>query len=430
MIIHKTYNTIKDKHGVPIMNIIMIIFSIKMLFDIIKRGLYALQNDVNEKIWDLSELLINYQGGFVRRGLLGDIIYHFSGITGINPLWIVGVICVICFAFVIYSFIHLFRLNNIRWWILPLSIFLANNALIRKDYLFITTLIIMLYLYRSELSTLTKFFLINLLGVITILCHEAFFFVCVPLFSLIVLVDKNNISSFPIRLVYCLPMYISMAIVCLFHGDLSTAQEIQQSWVGIVPNWDANLPFDSGCSYYGGSIGALAWTTDFAIRHHIKLNFIDTSLYLPGYIIRLLAIILIFYFVINYLRFFSSKETSSRIPVFFNIFFFQFLSLLPLFTVLSCDTMRICFYWLTSSFAFFLILPDEKTFTIFPNCYIRLISKLNYIAQRLLPSNKTITFILIFFICAPYIGNNIPMAFMSCVLIQYFRLFIICLSVL
>ncbi len=420
--------TFKEKNSITIMNIIMIIFSLKILYDILKKGFYYL--DAYDDVWPLSELLINYQGGFVRRGLLGELIYHISVHFNINPSWLVGLICLLCFVFVAYTFFHLFRINDIKWWILPLSIFLANSNIIRKDFLFATSLIIILFFYRKYFSIWLRLIILNAIVCFTTLCHEAFFFYCVPLLSMLIIYDKKDIPSLFARLAACTPMYIAMLFACVYHGDLSIAQKIQNSWVDIIPGWTADIPYSNADNIYNSSIGALAWTTDFAIKYHLKINFLYTSLRIPGYIIRPLAIILVFYFVVNYLRFFASKEVSSRISSFFCIFFFQFLSLLPLFTILSCDTMRICFYWLTSSFAFFLILPPEKTRVLFPSFYYNPVLKIQLLGEKILHPNKAITFALIFFMCAPFGGNNILNAITTSVIMEYVRIFIDFLSIL
>ena len=52
----------------------------------------------------LIENLINYQGGFVRRGLLGDIIFKLNYYTGVNHIKII--ICIYLSAY--FLFIILF----------------------------------------------------------------------------------------------------------------------------------------------------------------------------------------------------------------------------------------------------------------------------------------------------------------------------------
>ena len=42
--------------------------------------------------WTIGEWLINYEGGFVRRGLLGEALYLFSIATKISPIFIIWLI--------------------------------------------------------------------------------------------------------------------------------------------------------------------------------------------------------------------------------------------------------------------------------------------------------------------------------------------------
>ena len=47
--------------------------------------LYSFSQKYNNSVeWTISEWLINYQGGFTRRGLLGELIFQFSKIIGIT----------------------------------------------------------------------------------------------------------------------------------------------------------------------------------------------------------------------------------------------------------------------------------------------------------------------------------------------------------
>lgn len=40
---------------------------------------------ITHNTWHIGDWLINYQGGFVRRGLLGELIYQLSSYTGVSP---------------------------------------------------------------------------------------------------------------------------------------------------------------------------------------------------------------------------------------------------------------------------------------------------------------------------------------------------------
>ena len=42
---------------------------------------------LSAKTWQVTEILINYEGGFVRRGLIGQLIYMLNNTFGIEPLF-------------------------------------------------------------------------------------------------------------------------------------------------------------------------------------------------------------------------------------------------------------------------------------------------------------------------------------------------------
>ena len=72
---HNRYNSIyKKNYFLLIFFIILSIFSVIRLID----------NAVQLDAWQYGEWLINYQNGFVRRGLIGEGIYLFSVIFNNN----------------------------------------------------------------------------------------------------------------------------------------------------------------------------------------------------------------------------------------------------------------------------------------------------------------------------------------------------------
>ena len=52
-----------------------------LIVSVIYNSIYTFQ------FYDFSDLFINYQGGFIRRGLLGEIFYQFY-LKGINPVYL------------------------------------------------------------------------------------------------------------------------------------------------------------------------------------------------------------------------------------------------------------------------------------------------------------------------------------------------------
>ena len=67
-------NSIKFNHWFKIYLSVLFLFAIFFLF----------QKYDNKVEWTISEWLINYQGGFTRRGLLGEIVFQLSKIFSIT----------------------------------------------------------------------------------------------------------------------------------------------------------------------------------------------------------------------------------------------------------------------------------------------------------------------------------------------------------
>ena len=57
-----------------------------------------LQNKSYYNLWTIGEWLINYQGGYVGRGLFGSIIYKLSYTFSINPIVIIHVSTLLFFV--------------------------------------------------------------------------------------------------------------------------------------------------------------------------------------------------------------------------------------------------------------------------------------------------------------------------------------------
>lgn len=290
------------KQYIIVLNAIMGIYTLKVLWEFIEHFI----NELNLNPWCFGEFLINYQGGFVRRGLLGEIIYFCATQLGVSPKLFVGVFCAICTGFVVWFFIKQFKDNKICWWLLPLNFCLANMDVIRKDFFFVVSLILILYCYKSHLRPFIKIIIINLIAIFTILSHEVFFFYCIPLLCWIIIKDDTLSKNMLAKICACLPMVLSMVIASIYHGDSATSQTIANSWADILkidPSILINC--DDDRFLFCGAIGSLSWCTASAINYHFELNFTDPSLGIPGYIIRPVTLIVVFYFLLNYLSTFS-----------------------------------------------------------------------------------------------------------------------------
>lgn len=145
--------------------------------------------DINS--YGYTEMLIDFSGGFVRRGLLGEIIHRFAVITGISPLHIIRIICMAAFTFVAIYFFRRFRQGNLNWWLLLSPLMLSSiNDIIRKDFLLIALLIAIYELLRYTQPSDFKIFFVILLSALGIFLHEAFLFWGIPVAMLTLLSKK------------------------------------------------------------------------------------------------------------------------------------------------------------------------------------------------------------------------------------------------
>jgi len=352
--------------------------------------------------WGVSEFLINYQGGFVRRGLMGELLFSFAKFSDINIEVVVKVICCIFYFLLCYFFVRSFLRKGYPLYILPLCFFLGafifSDAWIRKDTMMLCFFIAIVWLYNHRnLSVIIKIVLINTLSVFMILTHEVFVFFSLPiLFVLFIYLFKQRHIGISLCLSFLslLPSVVAFLLAVLKHGDQDTAQIIWNSWQSLYNIDQTNVPF-------WNSIGAIGWTSLFAAKYHITCNFLQIDNGLWSLFIWLITFPLVYYIATNALvvfkktasSFTEKDKTNLSIILLFQLFF-----LIPVFGLLSCDYVRIISYWICSSFTIFLLTPQNIIEKIVPYMIISKIEKLNKYMCNILTPTKEIIFLMILLI--------------------------------
>ena len=67
------------------------------------------QIKISDYIYSLDELFINYQAGFIRRGLLGEIAWQLNNFFSIDPKFFFNIFFFIIYLFLFLLFFLLFR---------------------------------------------------------------------------------------------------------------------------------------------------------------------------------------------------------------------------------------------------------------------------------------------------------------------------------
>ena len=328
--------------------IILILFGIPL-------NLY--KNRFYDNSWTVGEWLISYAGGFVRRGLPGQIIHIISNQYLISPIlitWFFSVTALISLAFLL---LHCCKDSFQKSFLLSQLIILApisEDYLIRKDSLLVLlyglSLLALKKFNQEKLSRIFCILSVNLFSIFGILSHEAYGIWGLP--SLIVIlyllnrsIKKGFYQSILLSTFYLIPSILSFILCWLFKGNIQTALLIHESW----QNLSDILPTlgSLNVSQPEGAIAAIGWGTSQVYINSIFSQFNLLIFWHPG--MWLLTIYIV-------LRLFIGQKQDPLQSAKRTIVCLQLIAFLPLF--LFVDVGRWIFMWLSSSALLFAFLKQ------------------------------------------------------------------------
>jgi hypothetical protein len=148
-----------------------------------------------------TDWIINYEGGYIRRGLLGETSINLSNFLNLNIKYIFLLIhlsAYLLFHLIFYKFFKNFKKNYIFYllcfsplvFLYPIATF---EAFARKEIFYITFFLLNCYLLIKINNRNIAFFSTNLLVILSYLIHEtSLFFLIFFYFSFFVFLKKNN----------------------------------------------------------------------------------------------------------------------------------------------------------------------------------------------------------------------------------------------
>ena len=313
------------------------------------------KNRFYDNSWTVGEWLISYAGGFVRRGLPGEIIHHISAFYSISPIlliWLFSVTALIALAILLLDFCKdLFQ----RSFLLSQLIILApisDNYLIRKDsflvLLYGLSLVALKKFSKEKLSKFSCIFYVNFFSIIGILSHEAYGIWGLP--SLIIIfyllnrdTKKGIYKSILLSIFYLIPSIFSFTTCWVFKGNMQQAMLIHESW----QNLEDILPTLGSLneSQPLGAIAAIGWGKSQIFVSSLFSQFNLLIFWHPGMWLLTIYIVLKL-FIDTKKDYFQSAKRS--------IVCLQLIAFLPLF--LFVDIGRWIFMWLSSSALLFAFL--------------------------------------------------------------------------
>ncbi len=379
--------------------------------------------------WNITEWLINYQGGFVRRGLTGEILFYCANNFNINIQWVIKISCFIFFAIVSVFFTKTFVKKGYSLYILPLCFFLGThvaNGMFwhKRDHLMIIFFIATLWSFAHLRSKWIKYSVINVLMIIALLIHEAFAILTFPFLYLLIANEyvanrKLIYSAMPFALI--LPSICVLIITMIYHGNLETAQLIWNSWVPVA---HLNPAVVTEMSH--GALSSIGWTSASAFKYHLKTNFLSVDERVVSAVYWIFIMPIMYYISSNALYVFRKNAevfTEKDKTILSSILIFQMLVILPIFTLLSCDLGRVLFYCTVTSFAIFILVKKEKIENLFPKYFIAFVNRINDALASILRPEKSTLALLMLSIGIPIAGFTFIQVVRSSVIYNILQLF-------
>ena len=202
---------------------------IYLVFLLIIGTYYLFQKYNNPVEYTISEWLINYQGGFTRRGFIGEIIFQTTKIINLSfreTILLFQISSYILYFFLFYKLVKKINVDIILFFAIFSPIFLSYpfsevEVLARKEiFIFILFLINIHIFFYIKNSTINKLVLSTSLVVLILIWEGVVFFIHYFLFIIII---KNNfkINKKLIFEIICVSIPGLIAIYCVTFFKLS-----------------------------------------------------------------------------------------------------------------------------------------------------------------------------------------------------------------
>lgn len=233
-------------------------------------------DEIRFGVWPMSEWLVNYQGGFVRRGLFGELIYRINQGQGlINALNHITFYFYFLYCLIFCAVYYFSKIRNIKLFIITLLIpggiyqmAISASFFTRKEILFLLLfgMLCLIYLQainKAHASRVKWYWIFGLLSNIgasfLMLTHEGYFFMSYPfVVTLYWIFLKENLDSKILKSGFLIYIFLIPAIFifCIFHhGDPGISQNI---WDSLSLSDRLILSPASPYTVYG-AIGGIGW---------------------------------------------------------------------------------------------------------------------------------------------------------------------------
>ena len=323
----------------------------------------------NKTAYEMGDWLINYQGGFVRKGLIGEFFFQIHKFADLNPALLILFFIIflyLSYYFVIAKFLKKIVFDKILLFVLfsPIAFFFPvfnSKASARKEILFFSALSLLCY-FLPKIDKKYFFYIYASLFIILGLSYEGFVFYYIYLIiPYLFIVQPQKISE--IKFFLLGSFFIVSLVIFLtfnFHGSSNHVEAICNSIKDFA---------NPQCTTFG-QIAFLKHDISIYLgeKFNTKINYLEPNSIFPNFITKYITVYFIFFLVCFAPIFFLYRRSSCIILIFNKKINFILFLIIPLVTtipiyVVGMDWGRYLHISYLSSLIIFLFLINNNLIT-------------------------------------------------------------------
>lgn len=345
-----------------------------------------------------ADMFINYQGGFVRRGLLGEILLQFYNI-GINPYIIAISLSFLSYLIIAYYMATHFLSRGYDICLLTITPFLGGFCqygfeAYRRDFMVMAVFLLIVQLWK-RMSFGSWLILGNIIFGITLLCYEPFIFFALPF---VIALTKVRIHTWEKSIYYWIPSICIFTLTCIYSGG--------------KPIYDAIVSSTSPFLENPGIMNFLIDNSKDVMLFHAEINLIHGVSSTPSLLTNLWMLFCMIYFAVNAIAVYTEDKRvwKERCYILTSLLFVM-LFLSPMFTVLSIDYARIFTYAVLSTFIIYFSLNEEELSYALPSKIYKMSNYLIALQDKYIKPTPTKMMLIMLFVGLSQCSG---MGFMEC----------------
>jgi hypothetical protein len=217
--------------------------------------------------WIIGDWLINYQGGFVRRGLPGEVVYLVGHLVHVSPIHLIVALYLILTLIYLLAFRSLALGASKRYWVAAILLSPATlgfqvlhvQAGFRKEYIYLAALSgFLLLLRRQQFSDAALSIYMAACLVLAVFSHESTLFYAPYFLVALVFSGRSVVEAVKVCAIPFLLTLIA-ALLCMSH--MGNAQQVGQICSSL--GYGITSAKNDVCSSFG-AINYLSYTREMA----------------------------------------------------------------------------------------------------------------------------------------------------------------------